>query len=130
MTFEKPVIVTDSPESMSQCSACGAIYKKQGSSLCSECTTLLEKVRNMGELPSRENRLTKSQKRRLWQKKGKKCQICGVEGVGGPQYAIHPFRPADWDGTLNTVQVLCATCLGNEASKRDKIFAMLESGEH
>lgn len=106
------------------CAACG-LQSGNHAVLFDGCAELLERVRSMEELPSREHRLTKSQKKRLWETRGKKCERCSVENVGGPNYAIHPFRPADWDGTLTTVQVLCAACLGKEASKRDKILEMV-----
>lgn len=123
MNLEREMIFQEAHEAV--CVACGCPHSADGTALCEACAELLERVRGMGQLPSREHRLTKSQKKRLWETRGKKCERCSVENVGGPNYAIHPFRPADWDGTLKTVQVLCAACLGKEASKRDKIFEMV-----
>jgi 5-methylcytosine-specific restriction endonuclease McrA len=93
--------------------------------LCQNCDDLVEKL--IQQPPKPRIRLTKTNKRKLWETKGRTCQNCGLKLVtGGGKLAIHPFKSADWDGTISGLQVLCSQCLGNAASKRDAILSLVE----
>ena len=66
--------------------------------------------------------LTKVQKRKLWELKGRDCEECGLHlTTGGKYLAIHPFRPENWNGEIKNLRVLCSNCLGRAASERDKL---------
>jgi uncharacterized CHY-type Zn-finger protein len=104
--------------------------KENGAVLCGKCHNTVHQVAQIDSKANRENRLTKAQKRKLWKTRGMVCEICGRKDIGGRTVAIHPFRPADWNGQLSEVRILCATCLGQEASKRNILETFAEYIKH
>ncbi len=91
--------------------------------LCRDCHQSVEELKR--NPPQKKERLAKSTKKKLWKVKGRCCQSCGLETVtGGVNIAIHPFRPAGWSGEVGDLKVLCPSCLGQEARKRDKLLEL------
>lgn len=103
----------------------GKIEVENGTVLCNDCHTTVHEVAFVP--PKEKPQLTKAAKRRVWEMKGKTCEDCAMQfDTGGSHQAIHPFRPANWDGALENLKVLCTSCVGVEASKRDKILQLAD----
>ena len=129
---ESQIIFDDQKEKTRRCEICG--QEIISGKLCQKCQNTLDKVLVLkkrelekGATKKRE-KLSKTTKKKLWKLKGeRRCEKCGVKPTtGGAKMAVHPFRPADWNGEITTLKVLCSHCLGEEASKRDKILRKAE----
>ena len=117
-------ILTEENPEKGLCPICGSTQTKD--TICQECHEVITRtIEHLDKVD--HSRLKKSRKRKFWKLKGveRKCDICGFSG-GGPHRAVHPFKPPDWDGELINLRPLCSTCLGVEASKRDKIFKIID----
>ncbi len=126
MFSEPERINVEKENNKNKCEVCGKSSEKN---ICIECQKTILKV-SKTEANQRRPKLSKVVKKKFWKIKGneKKCENCGLElKTGGSKIAIHPFRKADWNGTVEDLKALCPLCLGKEAQKRDKIFKLAKA---
>ena len=104
------------------CNICNSVVVHNGV-FCKKCLDKISGAVKFSHID--RSRLKKSEKRKLWKERGRICEKCGFSG-GGRTIAVHPFKPAEWNGELKNVKILCSQCLGEEASMRDKILKIAQ----